>query len=193
MAIGGGLFHRPTSAYSAKSPQQCSSYGPSRHIDMRTAAYNSVFLPTYAINAMNDDDCSPYRLHCRGCVRYEGNTAPLPKRVAVVSKYYIRRDIAGSRGGSLGWLVINIEVGAPTFTWYEFSSHHTHDHLQIMLHVDWSNILRYISVIDSDSLVLPTGFGIRRRYTTLNHHCLTTSGGDVLSSQTLPIRCDIIS
>ena len=102
-----------------------------------------------------------------GCVRYEGITVPLPKRVAVVSKYYIRCDIAGSRGGSLGWLVINIEVGAPTFTWYKFSTHHTHDHLQIMLHVDWSNILRYISVIDSDSLVLPTGFGIRRRYTTL--------------------------
>ena len=83
---------------------------------MRTAAYNSVFLPTYAINATNDDDGSPYRLHRRGCVRYKGITVLLAKRAAVVSKYYIRRDIAGSRGGSLGWMVVNIEVGAPTFT-----------------------------------------------------------------------------
>ena len=26
---------------------------------MRTAAYNSVFLPTYAINATNDDEVHP--------------------------------------------------------------------------------------------------------------------------------------
>ena len=128
-----------------------------------------------------------------GCVRYKGITIPLAKRVAVVSKYYIRRDIAGSRGGSLGWLVINIEVGAPTFTWYKCSTHHTHDHLQIMIHINWSNILRQISAIDCDSSVVATGFGIRRWYTTLNHHYLITSGGDVLSSQTLPIRCDIFS
>ena len=81
---------------------------------MRTAAYNSVFPPTCAINATNDDDGSPYRLPVGGAS--DTKASPLAKRVAVVSKYYIRRDIAGSRGGSLGWLVINIEVGAPTFT-----------------------------------------------------------------------------
>jgi len=122
-----------------------------------------------------------------------GNTFPLPKRVTVLSKYYIRHDIAGSRGGSLGWMVVNIEVGAPTFTWYEFSTHHTCYHLQMMLHVDCSNILRYISVIDSGSSVFAAVFGIWRQHTIMKHHCLITSGGDVLSSQTLPIRCDIFS
>ena len=127
---------------------------------------------------------SPYRRRRRGYVPYEGNIFPLPKRVTVLSKYYIRHDIARSRGGSLGWLVVNIEVGAPTFTWYEFSTHHTCYHLQMMLHVDCSNILRYISVIDSGSSVFAAVFGIWRQHTIMKHHCLITSGGDVLSSQT---------
>ena len=83
---------------------------------MRTAAYNSVFPPTYAINATNVMMVHPTAAAVGGTSDMKATPSPLPKRVAVVSKYYIRRDIAGSRGGSLGWLVINIEVGAPMFT-----------------------------------------------------------------------------
>ena len=81
--------------------------------DMRTATYNPEAGPMQlTLRMIMMVHPTPYRLHCwcRGCVRYESNTVPLPKRVAVVSKYFILCDIARLRGGSLGlgWLVINI-------------------------------------------------------------------------------------
>ena len=83
---------------------------------MRTAAYNSVFLPTYAINATNVMMVHPTAAAVGGTSDMKAPVSLCP-RESQYSPSIISVMTLPGRGADLwvGWMN-NIEVGAPTFT-----------------------------------------------------------------------------